>query len=72
MINKASEVIGLAGVALVDCRVEISTSLAAGSYNVSIGSSLRHVSHYLKGLNQAVTIGNTRERPAENFFFHSE
>ena len=71
-IDQASEVVGLGGVGLVDCRVEIGKSLAADRTNVGIGRILMRASRSLKILNQAVIICNSRERPAEAFFVHSD
>ena len=67
-----SEVVGLGGVGPVDCRIEISKFLASDGRNVGIGRILRRASRSLKLLNQAIIIGNSRERPAEAFFVHSD
>lgn len=72
MIDEASEAIALGGAGLADCRIEIGKSLMADGRNVGISRILRCASHSLKVLNQAVTFGNSRERPAETFFVHSD
>jgi hypothetical protein len=47
-------------------------SLAGDCRNVGIGRILRRASRSFKILNQAVIIGNSREKPAEAFFVHSD
>jgi hypothetical protein len=71
-VDMASEVVAMGVVGLVDCRIEIGWSLAADNHIVGIGNILRRSSCFLTILNQAFIIGNTRERPAEAFFVHSD
>jgi hypothetical protein len=71
-IDKASEVVDLGGVGLVDCGVEIAKSLAADGCYVRISRILWCVSHSLKILSSAVIIGASRERPTEAFFVHAD
>jgi hypothetical protein len=68
-VGKASEIVVLGGVGLVNCSVEVDDCLAADSCNIGIGCIWGCASSSLEIMDQAIIVICSRNRPAEAFAF---